>query len=426
MGSLYWRDPSDVSTAAGWFIHYKGLDGRWHTKSLKGRNTKADERKAAAKLDEVERKVERGEDPFPPPAPAPVAELTFGELAEKWRAALTNRSAREDGYRLDGHVLPKLGKLPLSAVTTECLMEWLDEQRTAKDGLADGSIRHNLNLVSRVFAFGIERGKVPGKVNPVRLIPVGKRPTQAVKRDRPWLDDDATVRLLVNGMPEPFGLMFYLGNQCGLRTGELCGLRLSDLAGLDRGSIRVRFSYDGPLKEDKRGEGKCKWAPAPADAKAVLGPLVARREAEGAGPEDFVFVTAKSDRWPGGQMFQRAVIEDAWDRAVGRGAAEGEKRERKGKHGPQPKDPPKPVVRLDLTWYEATRHSFVSRNLSRGASLDEVSAAVGHANVTTTRRYYDHFVRRTFSPTLTAGLGLGSPGDADVLPLKGRKGKGRA
>jgi hypothetical protein len=28
-----------------------------------------------------------------------------------------------------------------------------------------------------------------------------------------------------------------------------------------------------------------------------------------------------------------------------------------------------------MTWYEATRHSFVSRHLSTGASLDEVSAA---------------------------------------------------
>ncbi len=62
---------------------------------------------------------------------------------------------------------------------------------------------------------------------------------------------------------------------------------------------------------------------------------------------------------------------------------------------------------ISLTWYEATRHSFVSRNLAAGASLDEVSAAVGHSSPIVTRRYYDHFVRKTFSAGLRAGLDVG-------------------
>lgn len=120
-------------------------------------------------------------------------------------------------------------------------------------------------------------------------------------------------------------------------------------------------------------------------------------------------------------MYQKTVIEDAWDRAVGRDLDDDEEAEKaKAEGAAKAKAKPDPVVRLDLTWYEGTRHSFVSRNLSRGASLDEVSAAVGHANVTTTRRYYDHFVRKTFSSTLTRGLGLGAVGDpAPVLPLHG-------
>jgi hypothetical protein len=34
---------------------------------------------------------------------------------------------------------------------------------------------------------------------------------------------------------------------------------------------------------------------------------------------------------------------------------------------------------VDLTWYQATQHSFVSRALRDGVQLDEVSAAVGHS-----------------------------------------------
>jgi len=36
--------------------------------------------------------------------------------------------------------------------------------------------------------------------------------------------------------------------------------------------------------------------------------------------------------------------------------------------------------KLGMTFYQATRHSMVSRNLARGASLDELSAAVGHSS----------------------------------------------
>jgi hypothetical protein len=54
-------------------------------------------------------------------------------------------------------------------------------------------------------------------------------------------------------------------------------------------------------------------------------------------------------------------------------------------------------ARPTMTWYQARRHSFVSRHLSRGASLDEVSVAVA------TRRPSS----RSASPITTAPLVLG-------------------
>jgi integrase len=52
----------------------------------------------------------------------------------------------------------------------------------------------------------------------------------------------------------------------------------------------------------------------------------------------------------------------------------------------------------------ATRHTFVTRSLEAGASLDDVSAAVGHSSPVVTKPYYDHFVRRSFSAQLRTGL----------------------
>ncbi|MBI2373303.1 MAG: site-specific integrase [Deltaproteobacteria bacterium] len=254
--------------------------------------------------------------------------------------------------------------------------------------MARRAARHNLNLLSRFFGWAIERGYAT--INPVRQIPVGRRPHQAAKTDTPWIDDDALVRKLVAALPSPVEVMFYLGNQSGLRTGEICGLRLSDLYFLDDGVIRVRFSYEGPLKEDKGEVGKVKWVPAALDAPAVLGRWLVNRQSQGAGPEDLVFPRKSGE--PG--CWSDTLVSRAW-REVAR------------------------PLGLKLTWYQATRHSFVSRNLSRGASLDEVSAAVGHSSPVVTRRYYDHFIRKSYSSGLRAGLGLKAAGDgADVLALR--------
>ena len=182
--------------------------------------------------------------------------------------------------------------------------------------------------------------------------------------------------------------MFYLGNRSGLRTGEISGPRMSDLGFLGEGVIRARYSYNGPLKEDKDGRGKVKWAPAAEDAAEMLGPWLARRRAEGAAPEDLVFVA------PRGGCYGKVYLNRCWHKAS----------EECG---------------LSVTWYQGTRHSFVSRNLSQGATLDEVSAAVGHSSPEVTKRYYDHHVRRSFSPKLRSGLGLsgGSQAPAELIPF---------
>ena len=93
--------------------------------------------------------------------------------------------------------------------------------------------------------------------------------------------------------------------------------------------------------------------------------------------------------------FRKEFIEDCWDEALDKVNKE---------HAKEAKEPGKAPRPLALTWYQATRHSFVTRNLEAGVSLDEVSAAIGHSSPVVTKRYYDHHVRKTFSAGITAGL----------------------
>ena len=55
----------------------------------------------------------------------------------------------------------------------------------------------------------------------------------------------------------------------------------------------------------------------------------------------------------------------------------------------------------------------MTKALQAGASLDEVSSAVGHADPSTTKRSYDHLVRRNFAPILRQGVSAIPTGPTD-------------
>jgi integrase len=352
------------------------------TRLLKGVENLPQARQEAAR---VEREIAAGRDPFPEGIPVAVPGGVAGPLLQQWAGMLKNRNARDDRSRITRHLLPEFEKLRVEEIGLPAVMNWVD--RLAASELSPQSQRHLLGLMSRFFSWCIERGLAT--TNPVRMVPVGKRPVAKLDADRPWLDDETKVPELMAALGPEVGLMFYLGNRSGLRPGEVCGLRMGDLEFLHEGVIRVAHSYGGPLKEDKKGEGKVKWVPAPSDAEQVLGSHLNRRRADGARADSLVFpfVPAKpqnrrrTSEWTG---YRKEYLEHCWEKAT--------------------RSKERPVKGIELTWYEATRHSFVSRNLKAGVQLDEVSAAVGHATPATTKRHYAHFVRKIFNLALRQGV----------------------
>lgn len=363
------------------YARFRDPAGVWRAKRVRV-ETRTDAMKIARQL---EAQAERRRYGLEPPESAG---LLMGELLRRWEIGLVNRSAADDRGRLRKWIAPRWGAWRLADVTLAAIMVWLDEMKAAR-AVAPGTQRHLLAILSRFFSWAIERGLA--QTNPCRLIPPGKRPQHAPKKNVPWLADDQTVRRLFAALPEPVNLMFFVGITSGCRLMEIAGLRLSDLDELAAGTIRVRYSGLGPLKEDRRGVGKVKFVPAPADAQAVLGAWLEQRRAAGAGPEDLVFVK------PDGRLIRKDWIAYRWNKAADE-------------------------LGVGLGWHEATRHSFVSRALSKGASLDEVSQACGHATPAITAARYSHFVRKTWSPLVAGGFGLGDGPPANVVAI----GSGRA
>src|SRR4029077_9844511 len=132
----------------------------------------------------VERDLAAGRDPF---AVVRVPEAVRA-LLERWRDGLANRNADDDRSRIDRHLMPKFGSMTLDAVTLPVVMDWIDE--LAATNLSAQSQRHALNTLSRFFSWCIERGLTT--VNPVKMVPQGKRPV-GPKTESPWLEDESKV-----------------------------------------------------------------------------------------------------------------------------------------------------------------------------------------------------------------------------------------
>lgn len=382
MGSIIIRGTRDNPK---YFIKYREADGTQRMKLSKQR-TKAE---AKTFLAEVEARVGRGLPGIPDPVPEnnPLIETQLGE----WKKTLTNRNAGNDKSAVDRVLVPAFKGRKVRDLSVRSILAWLaSEREKAKDErVSESTLRGYLNLLSRFCSWCVEQELIP--VNPVRQIPSGRRPRDVRRTDRPWIGNDKPVRDALSKMDVPYNFIFYLGNRSGMRPGEIVGLRISDFDFVDEGVLRVRGQYDGqPLKEDKRGEGKVKWVPAPADVEVVLGPWLAQRQAAGAQPEDHAF--------PEQVAMHKKSLSRRMARELAKAGIEG------------------------MTFYESGRHSFVSRTLSRGASLDEVSAAVGHSSPMVTKRYYDHFVRKSFSSVMREGVGAKQPkGKGKVIQMKARK-----
>jgi len=373
-------------------------DGRWVYKASRQPT------KALSKpwIQEIESRIARGQAGIEDNDEAPM----FKPLFDAFLDGLTNRNAADDRSRARRHLLPHFMRKKVADIDLGAVMEWIDEQRAAGE-LGEASIRHNMNLLSRFFSWAIARGKA--SINPVRLIPMGSRPTQSVKSDTPWLDDDAIVRKLINDLKEPISFLFYLCNRSGLRTGEAAGLRMSDMAFVEEGIIRVSLLVRQPAQRGQEGrrQGEVGAGAGRLPSSSARGSNNAKRKAQVrriACSRTRVAkgsATARSSSRRAGRKRRRSTSADAMPCS----------RKTKGKVVTE--------LKPKMTWYQATRHSFVSRHLSRGASLDEVSAAVGHSSPIVTKRFYDHYVRRSFSPRLRAGLGLtAKQTNGRVVPLK--------
>lgn len=368
---VYYRE--DAKGRRRYEISYTDSDGVRRWKVIDG-----GERDAVRTLADVRSRMGRGERVAP-------SKKTLAEVAKAWLDAQTElRPRTRERYEtaLEVHVLPRLGRMKVSAVTVDHVAELIASMRAGvyfelkEDGrrvravrrtkdkkkvvpAAGWTIRATLTPLSRVMAFAVRRGWAA--TNPVKELDRGERPSVG-RRDMRVLQEEEIKRLVA----ATSGL-----DRAVLSTAIFTGMRLSELLGLtwgeidfDAGFVRVRkqLARTGERVEPKTPQAKRDVVLMPELARILRAYRVASSFSQ---DDDYAFASAVGTPRDGTNVGKRILG----------GAIKAAKLDEAGK----------PKLR-----FHDCRHTFASLLIAQGRDVVHVSRQLGHANPSITLTVYAH------------------------------------
>lgn len=317
---------------------------------------------AETALSTVKSKMGKGERVAPNPR------LTFDVAADRWYAARTGnlRPATRESY---GHSLKHLrrvfGRRRLDDIAVGSVADYIADQRRA--GYKGSTVRAHLVVLSQVIAYAQRRLGFAG-ADPVALLERGERPSRGDEKAKRVLTADERARLLAT-ISDRHRLLFELTAETGARKGEALGLAWQNV---DLDDATVTFTHQ-LARSGRREPLKTERSRRCLEITAQLATKLREHKLASAysGDHDLVFVTAE-----GNGHDHRNVLR-VLDRAAVR-AGLGELKDRDGR-----------IVEPAPTFH-ALRHTHGSALIAAGWDIEEVSARLGHSDVTTTLREYTH------------------------------------
>lgn len=287
---------------------------------------------ARAETFRVIERLNAGESPRPEhlrPAPPSSKPDTLMELFADYERWYTDKR-KADGFRANGleplrTLLKDIGERP-TTISTDQLDAWRRKQRVNPD-----TTNRRVRGLRSMFNWAVAEGRVA--TNPcVGLKPLAKRKNVDQRARALTEDEERRLRKALKGSRiEPLWL---LAVNTGLRRGELFQLRWDDINGKE---LRVRRSKTGKPRD----------VPLNDEACAALAMLDRRTKLVFPGPI------------PGQPL---TTIKTAWETV-------------------------RTAAKIEQTWHESTRHTFVSRLLAKGVATWVVAKVAGHSSEQMTQHY---------------------------------------
>jgi integrase len=376
-----WKTPNG-ETKEAWVVWYSDQHGKPHIKTF-GRKKDADAYHASVTVEVREGRHTPDSD-----------SITVAEAGKYWVAtaeanSLERTTVEHYQYLLDAHIVPIIGKVKLSRMTTATVKDF--RSRLLEDGRSPSMVTRVARALSMLLADAQEAGHVAQNV--CRSLRKKKR-SKAQQRRRLKAGVDiptpAEVRAIVGKLEGRWRPLLLTALFTGLRASELRGLRWENVD-LDAGELHVR----------ERADRYKAFAAPKSEAGERTVPLIPMVAAElrkwklacPKGPLGLVFPSGA------GQVeFLANIIDRGWKPAqIAAGVCTIEK-DANGKvivdhHG-------EPVRKARYTGLHATRHFFASWCINRKADggrelpAKVVQQWLGHSNIAMTLDIYGHLFPR--------------------------------
>jgi integrase len=245
---------------------------------------------------------------------------------------------------------PALGAEPLDEIRRADVQELVDDLNAK---CAPTTIETTVNAIRAIYGHELRRDRL--KDNPTRGVTL---PARGNRRERFATPSEA--KALIAALPGDDRAIWATAFYAGLRRGELRALR-DQAVDFDGGEIRVMAGWDAVEGEQPTKGRERRAVPIVGELRSVL---QAHRLRSGHRGTDLLFGANETSPFDTKALQRRA--DEAWEAAG-----------------------------LERITLHDCRHTFASIAIAAGVNIGTVSAALGHASVTTTWKTYHHLMPGT-------------------------------
>ena len=298
--------------------------------------------------------------------PAPLLVEYAATWLESIRGLVRPRTYEGYAYRLERHILPRLGQRPLDEISVDDILALISELR--QGGYSGWSIRSMLTPLSRLFSHAVRRDVIAA--SPISKLDRSERPA-VWKREQRVLNSEEIGRLLDAAAPR-YRPLLATAILTGLRQSELLALHWRDVD-FDEHIIRVRGALD-------RHGNEVLPKTEHAVRDVILIPALAQTlrehyaQSRFLAPDDYVFASRV-----GTPLHWRNISRRALKPALLAAGIE------------------------HLRWHDL-RHTFASLLIGGGANVVFTSRQLGHGSSDITLRIYSHLFDRAEQAQRTRDL----------------------
>lgn len=340
-------------------------DGRWEGRVVIGYDEKGNPKTKSVlahtkgecleKLEKLKEECGRTAEKLKPDMP-------FGEWIDFWYKYFSSpklRPTTQATYenRIYGHIIPSVGKIPLSKLTQNDLQQFYAKlKRTGRKvnvelkgtGVSDRMVRSCHALCRSSLEKAVEEGLITRNPSIGCKLPPKKNGEMKV------LTQNEIVRLLNQGYDEGYYEMFLLELTTGMRRGEILGLKWRDL-NLETGELNIKRQLTTKGISVPKTKSSIRTVLLPPDMLDLL------REMKKTAKYDWIFPSPVKE----GEPRNPTAITKRFRLMLERAHC---------KH-----------VR-----FHDLRHTFATMALENGMDVKTLSAMIGHVSSETTLNIYSH------------------------------------